>query len=42
MIEVKEGHARSGRLPNDAFEAHPKLEVMEIVLEAVKGEILPV
>jgi heme-degrading monooxygenase HmoA len=38
--EFKEGHARSGRLPSDAFLAHPKVEVMEVILEAVKGEIL--
>lgn len=39
--EFKEGHARAGRLPSDAFKGHPKLEVMEIALEAVRGEILP-
>lgn len=39
--EFKEGHARAGRLPSEAFKGHPKLEVMEIALEAVKGEILP-
>lgn len=38
--EFKEGHARSGRLPPEAFKGHPKLEVMEIVLEAVHGEVL--
>lgn len=39
--EFKQGHSRSGRLPSDAFREHPKLEVMEVALEAVKGGILP-
>lgn len=29
--EFKEGHAQSGRLPQDAFESHPKIEVHEVV-----------
>jgi heme-degrading monooxygenase HmoA len=39
--EFKKGHAQAGRLPAEAFKAHPKLEVMEIALESLKGEILP-
>lgn len=38
--EFKQGHARSGRLPRDAFLGHPKLEVHEIIGEAQAGEIL--
>lgn len=38
--EFKGGHARAGRLPSTAFKGHPTLEVMEIVLEATKGEVL--
>lgn len=40
--EFQQGHSRSGRLPSDAFQGHPKLEIMEVALEAVKGDILPV
>ncbi len=36
----KEGHARAGRLPADAFRGHPKMEVMEIIQEAVAGSVL--
>ncbi len=36
----KEGHARAGRLPSDAFRGHPKIEVMEIIQEAVAGSVL--
>lgn len=39
--EFKEGHARAGRLPSDAFRGHPKVEVMEVIMEALHGEILP-
>ena len=39
--EFKEGHARASRLPTEAFKGHPKLEVMEVALEAKRGEILP-
>lgn len=38
--EFKEGHARSGRLPKDAFLGHPKIEIMEIIQEAIAGEVL--
>ena len=38
--EFKEGHARAGHLPAEAFQGHPQLEVMEVVLEAAHGEIL--
>jgi heme-degrading monooxygenase HmoA len=39
--EFKKGHAQSGQLPRDAFRGHPTLEVMEIILDAQKGEIVP-
>lgn len=39
--EFKQGHARSGRLPADAFTGHPKIEVMEVAQEALRGQILP-
>jgi len=39
--EFKEGHARAGRLPHEAFLGHPKIEIMEIIQEAKKGEIFP-
>ena len=39
--EFKEGHARSGQLPHEAFLGHPKIEIMEVIQEAEKGEILP-
>jgi heme-degrading monooxygenase HmoA len=29
--EFKEGHARSGALPREAFEGHPKIEVHEVI-----------
>ena len=38
--EFKEGHARAGRLPREAFMGHPKIEVMEIIQEAKAGKIL--
>ncbi|MEM7334957.1 MAG: antibiotic biosynthesis monooxygenase [Chloroflexota bacterium] len=38
--EFKEGHARAGRLPKEAFLGHPKIEVMEIIQEAVAGQVL--
>lgn len=38
--EFKEGHARAGRLPKEAFLGHPKVEVMEIIQEAVAGRVL--
>ena len=38
--EFKKGHAHAGRLPSEAFKGHPKLEVMEIALEAGHGEVL--
>lgn len=37
--EFKEGHARAGRLPHDAFLGHPKIEVMEIIQEAEAGKV---
>lgn len=38
--EFKQGHARAGQLPHEAFEGHPKLELFDVVLQAEKGEIL--
>ncbi len=29
--EFKEGHARSGRLPPQAFSGHPKLEIYDVI-----------
>ena len=37
--EFKEGHARAGRLPQEAFLGHPKIEIMEIIQEAVAGHV---
>ena len=39
--EFRQGHARTGRLPADAYRGRPTLEVMEIALEAVRGETSP-
>lgn len=36
----KEGHARAGRLPRQAFLGHPKIEVMEIIQQAEAGKVL--
>jgi heme-degrading monooxygenase HmoA len=38
--EFKQGHAQAGRLPKEAFQGHPKLELFEVVQAAEKGEIL--
>ena len=38
--EFKQGHARAGQLPRDAFLGHPKLEHFEVVQAAKRGEIL--
>ncbi len=38
--EFKEGHARAGQLPREAFTGHPKIEIMDIIQHAQKGEIL--
>lgn len=38
--EFKQGHARAGQLPREAFRGHPQLEVHEIIQEARAGEIL--
>lgn len=38
--EFKEGHARAGRLPRNAFLGHPKIEVMEVIQEAVAGRVM--
>lgn len=38
--EFKEGHARSGQLPREAFRGHPRIEVMEIIQESVAGRVL--
>ena len=38
--EFKHGHAQSGRLPQDAFLTHPKLETFDVVINARHGEIL--
>ncbi len=37
----KEGHARSGRLPPEAFAGHPKLETFEVIQSTTKIERLP-
>lgn|SRR5690606_34406726 len=37
----KEGHSRAGRLPHEAFRGHPKLEIMDVILDAQRGQILP-
>lgn len=37
--EFKAGHAKSGMLPREAFLGHPKIEVMEIIQEAVSGRV---
>lgn len=34
----KEGHARSGKLPSEAFAAHPKLEIFEVLQSTAKIE----
>ena len=34
----KEGHARSGSLPHDAFLGHPKLEVHEVIQSTTRIE----
>lgn len=36
----KQGHARSGQLPREAFLGHPTLEVMEIIQETAAGDVL--
>ncbi|MEM7031106.1 MAG: antibiotic biosynthesis monooxygenase [Chloroflexota bacterium] len=38
--EFKKGHAQAGRLPNEAFLGHPKLETFEVIQAAKRGEIL--
>lgn len=38
--EFKQGHARTGRLPKEAFSGHPKLELFEVVQSAKRGEVL--
>lgn len=37
----KEGHARTGRLPAEAFRGRPTLEVMDVAVMAQKGQLLP-
>ena len=34
--EFKEGHARSGTLPREAFADHPKLEVFDVIQKTAK------
>lgn len=34
--EFKEGHAKSGTLPREAFLGHPKIEVHEIIQSTIK------
>lgn len=34
----KEGHARSGKLPPEAFAGHPKLELFEVIQSTIKAE----
>lgn len=36
--EFKEGHAKSGTLPEGTFEGHPKLELHEVVQSTLKIE----
>jgi heme oxygenase (mycobilin-producing) len=36
--EFKEGHARSGSLPPEAFSGHPKLEVFDVILRSATVE----
>lgn len=36
--EFKEGHARSGKLPAEAFTGHPKLELHEVIQSTMKIE----
>lgn len=36
--EFKQGHARSGTLPKDAFLGHPVLEIYEVVQSTLKIE----
>lgn len=36
--EFKEGHARSGTLPPDAFEGHPKIELHEVIQSTMRIE----
>ena len=38
--EFKQGHAQTGRLPREAFLAHPKLETFDVVTSAKRGQIL--
>ena len=38
--EFRQGHAKTGKLPPEAFLAHPKLEKFEMISEAMAGEIL--
>ncbi len=38
--EFKQGHARTGRLPKEAFSGHPKLELFEVAQSANRGEVL--
>jgi heme oxygenase (mycobilin-producing) len=34
----KEGHARSGKLPPEAFSGHPKLELFQVIQSTNKAE----
>lgn len=36
--EFKEGHARSGRLPSEAFLGHPKIELHEVIQSTARIE----
>jgi heme-degrading monooxygenase HmoA len=36
----KEGHARSGTLPSQAFAGHPKLEIFDVIQSTTKIERL--
>ena len=38
--EFKQGHAQAGKLPHEAFEGHPKLELFDVVQAAQRGEVL--
>ncbi|MEM7028901.1 MAG: antibiotic biosynthesis monooxygenase [Chloroflexota bacterium] len=35
--EFKKGHAQAGRLPNEAFLDHPKLEIFAVIQAAKRG-----
>lgn len=38
--EFKQGHAQAGKLPKEAFDGHPKIELFEVVQHAKRGQVL--